>query len=262
MIDIGANLTHEHFRHDVPQVLAEAKAAGLEHIIATGADIDSAEEARALAEAHAGLSFTAGIHPHQAGALDAPQQAALQRLWAHPRCVAVGEAGLDYKRMHQPKPAQRDCLVAQLALSRDLALPLFLHNREADADFIDILDREARGRSMVVHCYTGGSATLRRLLDRGAMIGITGWLCDERRNHDLRAALDYLPIESTMIESDAPWLLPRSIEGFRRIRHNHPKLLGHVLAALARAKRMDIEDCAARLRANSIEFFGLRDFLG
>ncbi len=257
MIDIGANLTHDYFCGRIDDTIAEAVAEGVEHIIVTGTDLTSSSRARELTAAHGQLSFTAGIHPHSAVPAQHPDLGAISALWAQTHCVAVGELGLDYNRMYQEKKQQQDCFSAQLEMSAAAELPLFLHMRDAEEDFIDIISALARDRKKVVHCYTNGPAVLKKLLDLGAMIGITGWICDQRRNQDLIESLKYLPADRVMIESDAPWLLPRTVPDFRRIRHNHPRYLRYVLDQIAVCKGLDGVGLAHQIRANTIAFFAL-----
>ena len=257
MIDIGANLTHEYFSGRIDDTIAEAAAEGVEHIIVTGTDLTSSSRARELTATHGRLSFTAGIHPHSAVPAQHPDLDAVSALWAQTCCVAVGELGLDYNRMYQGKKQQQDCFSAQLEMSAATALPLFLHMRDAEGDFIDIISALARDRKKVVHCYTSGPSVLKKLLDLDAMIGITGWICDERRNQDLIESLKYLPADRIMIESDAPWLMPRTVPNFRRIRHNHPRYLRHVLDQVAASKGLDGTSLASQIRASTIAFFAL-----
>ncbi|MGH8153550.1 MAG: TatD family hydrolase, partial [Rhodanobacteraceae bacterium] len=156
LIDIGANLTHESFRHDFDAVLERARTAGVEQVIVTGASCAGSEQALALARAHPGTLYaTAGVHPHHAGDYGAEADALLRGLAREPQVVAIGETGLDYFRDLSPRAAQRAAFEKQLALAIDLAMPLFLHQRDAHDDFLRLL-KAARDDvpGVVVHCFT------------------------------------------------------------------------------------------------------------
>ncbi len=158
LIDIGLNLTHESFADDRPAVLARARAAGVHQLIVTGATLAGSAAAIALAAAHPGELFaTAGVHPHHATELDAAQLATLAGYAQAREVVAVGECGLDYYRNYAPHAAQRDAFESQLELARRLDRPLFLHQRDAHADFLAMLRAHGRIWRGVAHCFTGGT---------------------------------------------------------------------------------------------------------
>jgi TatD DNase family protein len=259
LVDIGANLTHESFRPDFDAVLERARAHGLSRIIVTGASDGGSRAALELARAHPGfLHATAGVHPHHAHEYDGDTDALLRRLVAEPGVVAVGETGLDYYRSYSPHAAQVDAFERQLAIAVDCGKPLFLHQRDAHADFIACLDR-VRGRigAAVVHCFTGERAELLAYLDRGFYIGITGWICDERRGAHLRELVRLIPPDRLLIETDAPYLLPRDLRPKPSHRRNEPMYLAHVCAAVAAARGEAVEETAAITSANARRFFNL-----
>ncbi|HEY4637239.1 MAG TPA: TatD family hydrolase, partial [Burkholderiales bacterium] len=176
LVDIGANLAHASFRDDLDAVLSRAHAHGVERIIVTGASVEESRRAADIADAH-GLYATAGVHPHHARECGSETLAALRSLAALPRVVALGECGLDFNRNYSPHPDQEKWFVAQLELACELAMPLFLHSRDAHPRFAEIL-KNLRVARAVAHCFTGGAAELRAYLDLGLYIGITGWICD------------------------------------------------------------------------------------
>jgi TatD DNase family protein len=187
MIDIGANLAHDSFDHDRDQVLKRAWDAGLEAIVITGSSADSARKAAALtATDPARLFATAGLHPHHAPDWNGELCSQFRDLARNPSVKALGECGLDYFRDFAPHDAQRRAFAAQLALAVDLGKPLFLHQRDAHADFLPML-REHRPQlgAVVVHCFTDTRAAMEDYLALGCHIGITGWICDERRGRAL-----------------------------------------------------------------------------
>ncbi|MBX3700478.1 MAG: TatD family hydrolase [Dokdonella sp.] len=259
LVDIGANLTHESFRADFDAVLARARAAGVARIIVTGASAAGSRAAHALARQHPGfLHATAGVHPHHAHEYDAATDALLRELAATPVVKAVGETGLDYYRDYSPRTAQLAAFERQLAIAVDCGKPLFLHQRDAHADFIACLDR-VRGRlgRIVVHCFTGTRAELVDYLDRDCHIGITGWICDERRGLHLRELVGLIPPDRLMIETDAPYLLPRDLVPKPSHRRNEPMYLPHVCAAVAAARGEEVALTAATTTATARAFFAL-----
>ena len=259
LIDIGANLTHASFQHDLAQVLASARAAGVAQMVVTGADADGSRAALALALAYPRLLFaTAGVHPHHASAYDADTEALLRTLHAAPEVLAVGETGLDYHRNFSPREAQLFAFERQLELAVTCGKPLFLHQRDAHADFVQCLDN-VRGRigRAVVHCFTGDKQELFDYLERDFYIGITGWICDERRGAHLRELVAAIPADRLMLETDSPYLLPRNLQPMPSHRRNEPRYLAHICAEVARDRNEDVAVTAANASAAARVFFGL-----
>jgi TatD DNase family protein len=259
LIDIGANLGHESFRHDLDAVLERAHAAGVAQLLVTGASREGSREALAIARSRPGVLFaTAGVHPHHAVELTAEGEAELRALHAAPEVVAVGECGLDYHRDFSPRPAQRSAFERQLAIAAENGKPLFLHQRDAHADFMAILKPfDGRLGPVVVHCFTGTREEMHACLDAGYSIGITGWLCDERRGLHLREMVRDVPADRLLVETDAPYLLPRSVRPMPTHRRNEPMFLPHIVAELARDRGEDVATTAAATTANARRLFGL-----
>ena len=264
LIDIGANLTHDGFDRDRDAVLQRARAAGVVQMVVTGASRAHNPEALRLAQAHPGVLFaTAGVHPHHASEYTEECDAELRALHAHPDVVAVGECGLDYFRDFSPRPLQRRAFERQLRIAADLAAagdakPLFLHQRDAHTDFMAML-REFEGRigPAVVHCFTGTREELFDYLDQDWHVGITGWLCDERRGAHLRELVPHIPAHRLLLETDAPYLLPRTLQPPPRDRRNEPAFLPHIAAELARDRGEDVATAAANATAATRAFFRL-----
>lgn len=259
LIDIGVNLTHDSFERDRPEVIARASAAGVVQMIVTGATGESTRRAIDLAEAQpARLFATAGVHPHHATELDDELAAELERLVAHPAVVAVGECGLDYYRDYAPRDAQRRAFARQLELAARIGKPVFLHQRDAHADFIAILREHRRALvGGVAHCFTGTGAELTECLGLDLAIGITGWICDERRGAHLMPLVREIPAERLMVETDAPYLLPRDLERKPASRRNEPAYLAHVARAVARARNTAYETLATTTSAAARALFRL-----
>lgn len=259
LIDIGANLTHDSFDADREAVLARAAAAGVARIIVTGTTVTSSVQAAALCEAHPERLFaTAGVHPHHAAEFDAHTANALKSLLENPKVVAVGECGLDYFRDYSPRDAQRAAFAAQLELAAEVRKPVFLHQRDSHDDFVAILE-PARADLVggVAHCFTGGPRELEAYLDLGLYIGVTGWVCDERRGAELRSAVPLIPLDRLLIETDAPYLLPRDLAVKPQSRRNEPHYLTHVLERVAELLGQPAADVARATTANAERLFGL-----
>lgn len=258
LIDIGANLAHDSFEADRDAVLQRAAQAGVGAIVVTGSSADSSRKALALAQAHRGVLFaTAGLHPHHASEFDVGHEALFRDLARHAEVVALGECGLDYFRDLSPHADQRRAFTAQLALAVELKKPVFLHQRDAHAEFLPIL-REHRPQLVdaVVHCVTDTAAALEDYLALACHVGITGWICDERRGLGLREAARLIPDDRLLIETDAPYLLPRTAPKAAH-RRNEPAFLPYVVRALAEARGQSEAQVAAATTQNARRFFRL-----
>jgi TatD DNase family protein len=259
LLDIGVNLGHESFQHDLAGVLQRSQAHGVSRMIVTGASRDGSAHALALARAHPGTLYaTAGVHPHHAVDYDDATDARLRELAQDPAVRAVGETGLDYHRNYSPREAQLQAFERQLQIAVDLRMPLFLHQRDAHADFIALLRRyRARVPAAVVHCFTDTGAALRDYLALDCHIGITGWICDERRGLHLRELVREIPANRLMLETDAPYLLPRSVRPPPAHRRNEPMYLKHICEEIARDRGEPAAVTAANSTATAEAFFGL-----
>ena len=257
LIDIGCNLTHDSFDSDRAHVLELAHEAGVAQMIVTGASEEGSKAALQLAREHPGqLYATAGVHPHRASEFDDDTEALLRQLAAEPEVVAVGETGLDYFRDFSPRDQQRDAFQRQLGIGMDTGLPLFLHMRDAHDDFFGLL-REVREQlsDVVVHCFTGNREELHDYLDLDCHIGITGWICDERRGTHMLDFLQDIPADRLMIETDAPYLKPRNLRPRVKSHRNEPRWLPWILGTIAEARNEPREALAEQTTANARRFF-------
>jgi len=260
VIDIGANLTSKSFQRDLGSVIDRAAAAGVDTLIVTGTSLAGSGAAADLAAqtARAALYATAGIHPHHAVEAAGDWLAQLRAVARRPRVVALGECGLDFNLNYSPHADQIRCFRAQLELAGELRLPVFLHERDAHDTFIGILrEHRASLTGAVVHCFTGTRAHLDAYLSLDLHVGITGWICDERRGQGLIALAAAIPERRLMIETDAPYLLPRNMPSLPRDRRNEPAFLPYVLEAVAAARREDPAAVAAATTATARAFFGI-----
>ena len=257
LVDIGANLAHDSFDADRAAVLQRARDAGVARIVVTGSSLESSRKALALAQATPDLFATAGLHPHHAAEYSAEHAAVFRELAAHADVVALGECGLDYFRDLSPRPEQQRAFAAQLALAVEARKPVFLHQRDAHADFLPILkEHRAQLAGAVVHCFTDTVAALEDYLALDCSIGITGWICDERRGLGLREAAKLIPDDKVLVETDAPYLLPRTAPKATH-RRNEPGLLPYVVRALAEARGQDEAHVARITTDNARRFFRL-----
>lgn len=258
LIDIGANLTHESFQPDLNHVLQRASDAEIRYMIVTAASISSSEQALELAERYPQLYATVGIHPHEAKHFTDKSLNVLASLAKHPKTCALGECGLDFNRDFSPHPSQEKCLSAQLELACTLKMPVFMHERDAHARFIKLLDRYRSDlRNIVVHCFTGTEPELRNYLAMDCHIGITGWICDERRGEHLKPLIPLIPPSRLMLETDCPYLLPRDLQLKPKSRRNEPAYLSHILKTVARAANKTPAQLAKETTATAKQFFNL-----
>ena len=253
-IDIGLNLFSEQYRGIEEEIYAESLGNETAFII-TGSSVRSSVQAAAFAEKRADVWSTAGVHPHDAKHWDEQAAAGIRELAAKKSNVAVGECGLDYDRMFSPKDVQLKVFEEQLQIAEEYDKPLFLHEREAAQDFAKLLGSyPARCKKAVVHCFTGSRETAEKYLELGCMIGITGWVCDERRNAEVCEALKIIPAERLMAETDGPYLKPRNV---KLKGANRPEYIKYVVEKLAEIKQEEPEKLAKRLLENTKNFFGI-----
>ncbi len=259
LIDIGANLSHESFRDDLDEVLQRARDRGIEKLVVTGTDPDTSKRAIEICERYPDLLVsTVGLHPHEASLFSEDMASEFRALAQHDCVRSLGETGLDFNRNYSPHPEQEKAFEAQLALAVELGLPLFLHQRDAHARFLPIL-KEYRDQlsRIVVHCFTGTREELFDYLDLDLYIGITGWVCDERRGYSLHPLLENIPENRLLLETDAPYLLPRNIQPKPPGRRNEPANLVYVLAMVADCLQTDPQTLAEQTSANARDFFAL-----
>ncbi len=258
-VDIGCNLGHESFEHDWIETLDRAAAVGVNRLVLTGASVAGSIRALELAGfAPTRLRATAGVHPHLAAEVDSAALEALAALHRDPLVAAVGECGLDYFRDLAPRQVQHHALIEQLELAVRCGKPVFLHQREAHADFHSIL-HEYRHRlgPVVVHCFTDTRAALFDYLDLDCHIGITGWICDERRGLDLKDTVAAIPDDRLLLETDAPYLKPRNLRPKARTHRNEPCWLPWVGGSVAALRGVHPQRLAEQTTANACELFGI-----
>jgi TatD DNase family protein len=263
LIDIGVNLSNSRFDKDIEQVIERAHSAGVERLILTGTSVEESQAVVAICERFdnqfSGMLWaTVGIHPHDAKTLSPSNLAALRELATHQYVVAIGETGLDFHRTLSTEKQQEKSFEAHIELAIELKMPLFLHERDAAPKQIEMLksyrDNICNG---VIHCFTGDKKTLFRYLDMDLHIGITGWVCDERRGQELQKIVKNIPLDRLMLETDAPYLTPRNMPTKPKNGRNEPAFLAHVLSGIAAVRAENIDEIATTTTATAIKFFGL-----
>jgi TatD DNase family protein len=259
LIDIGVNLTHPSLYNQLDDITLRAKNAGVIHQIITGTCIDSSQRASEITQLNPSyFSSTAGCHPHDAKDFKDSDVVILKKLANKPSVVAIGECGLDFNRNYSPQDIQKFVFEQQIQLACSTKLPLFMHQRDAHQTFIEILSQySGQYTKGVIHCFTGNKQQMKECLDIGLYIGITGWLCDERRGGELQEALKYLPLDRMMIETDAPFLLPRNIKPKPKSRTNAPDNLIWIVKQIASLLNMKEEFVATKVTNTSKAFFSL-----
>ena len=255
LVDIGANLTHAAFSQDLADTVQRAREGGVSRIIVTGTAVDETMAAIHIADEF-DLYTTAGVHPHHARDCGPQTIPALRELARHPRVVAIGECGLDFNRNYSPHPDQEKWFMAQLELGLELGKPLFLHSRDAHPRFYEILKHHGV-KDAVAHCFTGERDELHAYLKLDLYIGITGWICDERRGRHLLRLVKEIPKERLLLETDSPYLTPRDLKPQPKARRNEPAFLPHIARTVARALGRTVEEVAAETTRNALRFFRL-----
>jgi TatD DNase family protein len=259
LVDIGANLTHDGFDADRAEVIARAVQAGVERFVVTGSDAAHSRKAVALCSDYPGrLYATAGVHPHHAKDCTPATPEELRTLLGYSEVVAVGECGLDYFRNFSPPDVQRQVFGMQLELAAECGKPVFLHQRDAHEDFLGILrDRRSRLSRAVVHCFTNGAAELKDYLALDCYIGVTGWICDERRGSALRDCVGLIPMDRLLLETDAPYLIPRDLKPKPASHRNEPMHLKHIAEVVAACVGKSVAQLTEETTRNAETFFAL-----
>ena len=263
LVDIGANLLNGQFRDDLDAVLARARSAGIGHMMVTATHVADSAAAIELCRGHGDLSCTVGVHPHHAAATLAEGGdwvAQLRELADQKEVCAIGEAGLDFHRNFSPPEDQRAVFDAQICLAAELGLPLFVHDRDSGGAVHDALTTQGgQLNGVVIHCFTGDEADLRRYLAAGFHIGITGWVCDRRRGERLSGLVPQIPLDRLLIETDAPFLLPHGAASpTADKRRNEPCLLPFIARYIAELLDVPASVVARRTTANARRLFHAR----
>jgi TatD DNase family protein len=260
LTDIGVNLTNDRFNKDLADTLQRGLDVGVHRHIITGTSLHSSQHALELSldDALPCERFaTAGFHPHSASENNPESWLQLSQLWQHKKVVAIGETGLDFNRNFSTPKQQLDSFEQHLQAAVELQLPLFLHERNAADEFLELISQYRPGFSKaVLHCFTGTESFLKQLLELDIHIGITGWICDERRGEHLQSAIKLIPNDRLMLETDSPYLLPRDMRPKPKSSRNEPAYLPHILQRVAHFRGQDEDELAQQTEATVNDFFG------
>jgi len=266
--DIGANLLHKQFDPDRDEVIERAGAACVTRMLVTCTNIEESIRGIELCRSPVGtgvdgLWCTSGIHPHDAKDTPTDWLEDLTGLAGNPEVKAVGEMGLDFNRNYSPPDRQIEVFRAQIQLACEIGKPAFVHDRDSRGMVFELLSEYADTLAgVVVHCFTGSQEDLARYLDAGFYIGITGWVCDERRGQPLRDLVPDIPLDKLLVESDAPFLRPHNAPTSTAVAGNHkrrnePALLGSIIEKLAELVELAPADVAKATHQNASELFDL-----
>jgi len=255
-VDAGAVDTHCHLfllEQEPPRILTRARAAGVNRLVCVGIDVDSSRRSLELAESLDGVFATAGVHPHDASTLDHDSGARIEEMLHSPLVVGVGETGLDHYRMRSPAEDQERAFRLHVDLARESGKALVVHVREAWGDALRVLD-EGSAERVVLHCFSGDAATARECAGRGYFLSFAGNVTYPRNEH-LREAAAAAPRDRLLVETDSPFLSPRS----RRGRDNSPEYVLETIAEIARVRGETPEEVRSATAANARAAFpGLR----
>jgi TatD DNase family protein len=242
--------THLHLCEEPDAELVErAVAAGVSKMLTVGTDGASCRAALAAAEAFPQVYAAIGRHPNQAHGFDDADLAELRALSEHPRCVAIGETGLDYYRKDTPPQDQKRAFQAQIALARTTGTPLIIHTRSADDDTLAQLAAEADGITVVMHCFSMPDR-LQECLDRGYAISFAGNVT-YKSAADLARAAREVPDERLLVETDAPYLTPQAVRKHR----NQPAFVVHTAAFVAELRGVSVTELGATVERNAARLF-------
>jgi TatD DNase family protein len=253
IIDSHAHLDYPQFADQLPEVIERAAVLGVTEMISIGVRLDTADKPRQIAEKYENIWFSVGIHPHEAAKdPQACDYEAIIALAGHKKCVAIGEAGLDYFYDFAPRDAQAASFRTQIRAARALDLPIIVHARDADKDMADILEDEMQKGKFkgVLHCFSSGAELAQRALNIGFYISFSGILTFNK-SEDLREIAKDVPLDRLLVETDSPYLAPPPHRG----KTNEPGFTRYVLNRLAEIKGVSEGDMASQTRANTLALF-------
>ncbi len=252
-IDTHSHIHFEQFEDDRESVLQRAINNKVHSIIDIGTDVDTSQQAIALAENYAIVHAAVGIHPNDSDTGSNSNLKKIEELSAHEKVVAIGEVGLDYYRMYVSKETQQDVFRKQIKLAKKLHLPIIVHNRDAHDDILQILKEEKAGSfGVVLHSFTGTNAFLEKALEENFYISFTGVVTF--KNTNFIHLIDRVPLKQLLLETDSPFLTPAPFRGKR----NEPSYIKHIAEKIAKIKGLSIEDLAAITSDNAVNLFGLK----
>lgn len=252
MIDSHCHLADRKFTTDLSDVITRATLAGVSHIVTIADDLTEAERCRDIAQKYEHIFYTAGVHPHTASQWQMNNdQLSMEHFFQGPKCVAVGEIGLDYHYMNSPKEDQIRAFRDQIMIAKEIDKPIVVHNRESFEDLLPIID-ELKPEKMVLHCCTEKWEDAKEIVDRGYLLGFTG-IATYPKSQDIREVIKHCPLTQMMVETDAPYLAPEGKRGQR----NEPAFVKDVALLIADIKGISFEEVDRVTTKNTVEFYQL-----
>ncbi|MCY4439435.1 MAG: TatD family hydrolase [Deltaproteobacteria bacterium] len=255
LIDTHCHIQTEEFDEDRHEVLARAREAGVDTLIVVGGagDLSTNDAAVTLAEQHAGLYATVGMHPHDAKDVAEEDMDRLRGLTGHPKVVAIGETGLDFHYDNSPREVQREMFDRFAGLAVERRLPIVVHNRESDREVAETIRNRGGGKlEGVIHCFTSDQAAARSFLDLGFYLSFSG-IVTFKNADGLRDVARWAPLDRLLIETDAPFLAPVPKRG----RRNEPAYVRFVAETLAQVRGVGVDEIADAAGRNARALFGL-----
>ena len=258
-IDIAVNLLNPSLVDKCGDIIEQAAKQHVSPLIVIGSELDESRQALNLCDQYPSQLFcTVGVHPHYASQWTNASADELTQLAKQSSVVAIGECGLDYNRDFSPRDQQRRAFSAQLELACELNMPVYMHCRDAHDDFIEIVNQyRADLPNALLHCFTGTKTELDACLAANLYIGITGWICDERRGQGLADLVKFIPNNRIMAETDAPYLLPRSMRPKPKSSKNLPQYPPFIVEEMAKLRSQGYAELAQHCYHNSRAFFNL-----
>ncbi len=260
LIDIGANLTHPELKKKINVIVDNIKSANIKKVIITSSNIQDTKEALEIINKYPDLFYTTvGFHPHNAKDYKPDNAVEIKDFLNNNKVLAIGECGLDFYRKYSSKEEQIFCFEQHLEIAKTIKKPIFLHERHAFKDFVNILNKHKDELfKYVVHCFTGTKEELKSYIDMGCYIGITGWITDANRGKHLHEIIKYIPEDRLMIETDSPYLIPHNIN-FKHDGINEPSYLTYVVETIAKCLNKDINYIKDRTFRNTKLFFNINE---
>lgn len=256
--DIGVNLSNSQLLSKIDYILAENTMHHIEGMIAIGCNVDESKQCIALASQYAPIYATAGVHPHHADHLTPDSIDELLSLIQNTHVVAVGETGLDFNRNYSTKPNQLSAFQTQIEMAIEVNKTLYVHQRDAHSDVLSLLKQyRSKLNNIVIHCFTDTEEALRAYIDLDCYIGITGWVCDERKGQALQQILQYIPSNRLLLETDAPFLLPRTLKPKPKKSTNFPFYLPEIAKVVSALRQESIEMLTLTTTQNAYNCFNI-----
>jgi len=247
LIDTHSHVYYDQYRDDLSSVIESAEKNGVNRIICVGTDIKSSYESIDISNKYHNVFCTVGCHPHDTSKINSKYIAELEQMCKEPKVIGLGETGLDYYYNHSPRSIQKKCFIEHIELSKDIEIPLVIHNRNSDDDLLEILKKYKPNG--VVHCFSGNIAMAKEIIDLGLLLSFTGIITFN--NSTLRDVIKEINLNTFMLETDSPYLTPIPFRGKR----NEPKHVKIIAEKIAEIKNLPIEEIIEHTTKNAYRLF-------